>query len=336
MFNLLRIMLVKILCIDNGIPIKYGNEYGIERVFAFDENDSLIPNFTFNTSVYPNEEIMKNTISDIRQNNLFETIENGYLFYSFQYQISYMHFMGNTLPLLTNYMKYYSTYKLLIPKHSYNNFIINILNLLNIDTKNVILLDEKKIYTVKNFIERNRYDTVPAECSNDHLWIYNTLRHSLNIKPNMNPIRKVYLKKDGIANDKYGNSETGKNRIIYNENELVCRFREDGFEIITLGDKTIEEKEFLLRDIKILVTQLGANCGNLIFSNGPKNIIYLSNDRPFGDSWYTSLVNLLNNIQVNSRTFIYPSDWSHADPTNQWNCPYSVNADEIMNYIVSI
>jgi hypothetical protein len=201
-------MFVKILCINNGIPIKYGNEYGIERVFGFNENNNIIRDFTFKTFVYPNEDSINDIMLNIKNNNINETIENGYLFYSFQYQISYMHFIGNTLPLLTNYMKYYSNYKLLIPEHSYNNFVINILNLLNIDCTNIIILNEKKLYNIKNFVERNIYNTLPDIYTEDHLWIYNKIRHSLKIMPNINPIRKVYLKKDCIANDKYGNSET--------------------------------------------------------------------------------------------------------------------------------
>jgi capsular polysaccharide biosynthesis protein len=122
-----------------------------------------------------------------------------------------------------------------------------------------IYIRSKKMYIINNFVERKWYDTLPSPYTNDHLWLYNMIRQSLNIKPNINPNRKVYLKKDGIANDKYGNSETGKNRIIYNENELINKLKEDGFEIITLGDKTIEQKELLLRDIKVLITQLGAN-----------------------------------------------------------------------------
>jgi hypothetical protein len=74
-----------------------------------------------------------------------------------------------------------------------------------------------------------------------HLQIYNKIREPLNIKQNV-PLRNVYLKRDGVPNNIFGNSETGILRQIFNEDMLIERLKSLGFEIIVLGNKNILEK----------------------------------------------------------------------------------------------
>ena len=320
---------MKIICIKNGIFIK--NISFNEYVFGIDENNKIINNFTFNNLNIDNEE--EKEINDVIKNNQKIDIEKGYLFYTFAYQISYCHFMTQTLPKLTEWLNNYPNYKLLIPVCSYNLLCKDILDTLNIIQDKIIILEENIIYNIKDFIKGNTYCAPPDYYTSFHLNIYNKIRDKLNIN-NVKTFqnRLVYLKRDGEPNNKFGNSETGIKRQILNENNLIRELKKYNFEIINLGDKSLKDKMDLLTNINILITPLGANCINMIFSNGPNNIIILSNNTPFGENYYIDLVENLNNKKI-QRFFKYYDVKFNNDTLNQWNGSFEVNIDEIITLI---
>ena len=323
---------MRILYINDNINIKYfNNEIFKETIFGLDDNNNIIQNITFQNNI----EILdidkfKNII--IESNEII--IENGYLFYSYSNEISFCHYLCETVPKLYNYLNIYSNYKLLIPEHRYNNLCKNILNLLDINESQIYILKNKNIYNINDYIITNIYYAVPSNFIYDHIFIYKKIREKLNILPNIEPLRKVYLKRDGFQNPLFGNSETGILRQIINEDELIKELIKEGFEIITPGNKNINEKSFLLNNIKILITPLGANCMNLIFSNSPHNIIYLSNNEMFGNENYSSLSEELNNCKINSIIIRY--DGIRTDPLNQWNNSFNVDIKGILYKISNI
>jgi capsular polysaccharide biosynthesis protein len=257
------------------------------------------------------------------------------LFYSYPHEVSFCHYLCETVPKLYNYLNYYKNYKLLIPEHRYNNLCKNVLNLLDINESQITILKDRCIYIINHYITTNIYHSIPSNLTYDHISIYKKIREKLNILPNnLEPLRKVYLKRDGIPNYLYGNSETGLLRQIINENELIEELIKEGFEIITLGSKNIKEKSFLLNNIKILITPLGANCMNLIFCNNPHNIIYLSNNKNFGNEQYSYLSEQLNDCKINSIILKY--EGFRTDPLNQWNNSFNVDIKDIKDIINKI
>jgi hypothetical protein len=56
---------------------------------------------------------------------------------------------------------------------------------------------------------------------------------------------------------------------------LINELTKINFDIITLGYKNIIKKKELLENTSILITPLGANIMNLIFTNTPHHIIFL-------------------------------------------------------------
>jgi capsular polysaccharide biosynthesis protein len=243
--------------------------------------------------------------------------------------------MTQTVPKLYEYINSYSNYKLLIPKHKYNNLCKDILKLLNINNENIYILEDETIYIINDYITSNKYNSLPDNFTHNHLWIYKKIREPLNILPNNNPYKKIYLKRDGISNNNFGNSEIGIKRQIINENELMSHLIKMNFEIIHLGDKFISEKKEFLENSKVIITPLGANCLNLIFSNAPKHIIMLSNHNNFGYEYYNSLCEELNNEKINSKFIQYNSIYNN-DETNEWNGSFYVNIDQINDYLKSI
>jgi hypothetical protein len=319
---------MKIICIEDGIDITYnGGETYTESVFGLDEDKNILQNFTFNTHLH----IDKNNFKTITDNSDIVRLHNGFLLYSFGYEVSFAHYMTQTIPMLIDYLDKYKDYKLLIPKHRYHNLCKDILESLKITETQIEVLTDKTIYNIDNFIKVPFYDAPPSPFSETHIKIYNKIRDSLEIKQYPYPERKVYLKRDGIQNNDFGNSETGKLRQIYNEDILIDKLKENGFEIIVLGNKHIQEKKLLLENIKILVTPIGANCVNLIFGSSPRNIVYLSNNKNFGFEYYTSLCENLNNTKINSVKLLYKG--IPTDPKNQWNDSFSVDIEQILSVI---
>ena len=307
------------------------NEIHKETIFGLDNNNNIIQHITFPCEIEIIEmDKFKNTISSSNE----VIIENGYLFYSFTYEMSYCHYLCQTVPKLYEYLNTYKNYKLLIPEHRYNNLCKNILNLLNIDESDILILKHKNIYVINDYIITNKYGCIPSNFTHDQISIYKKIREKLNILPNVDPLRKVYLKRDGHPNSLFGNSETGILRQITNENELIEELIKKGFEIITLGNKYIDEKSFLLNNIKILITPLGANCMNFIFCNSPHNIIYLSNTENFGNDLFSRLSEELNDSKINSTIVRYPG--IKTDPLNPWNNSFSVDIKDILNKINDI
>jgi len=323
---------MRILYINDNMNFKYFNGDIIkETIFGLDDNNNIIQNITFKN----NMEILdidkfKNIIN--LSNEII--IENGYLFYSYSYEISFAHYLCETVPKLYNYLNTYYNYKLLIPEHRYNILCKNILNLLNINESQIIILKDKNIYMINDYITTPIYHAIPSNFTYEHISIYKKIREKLNILPNIEPLRKVYLKRDSVPNSLYGNSETGILRQIINENELIEQLIKEGFEIITLGNKNINEKTILLNNIKILITPLGANCMNLIFSNSPHNIIYLSNNKMFGNDNYNYLSEELNNSKINSIIIRY--EGIQTDISNQWNDSFRVDIKDILDKIINI
>ena len=190
----------KIIYFDEPIKIKFinSNEESLEHVFKLDNKNNLINNFTFTREIsildiisFKNKLINSDTIH----------LDNCFLLYSFYYQISFCHFMTNTIPKLYDYIINFKNYTLLIPKVFYNNLCKDIIERLNININNIYLLEDNKIYNIKNLITINHYEAPPSPYSLHHIYTYNLLRKSLNIVEFDNKYRNIYLKRDGVSNN---------------------------------------------------------------------------------------------------------------------------------------
>jgi capsular polysaccharide biosynthesis protein len=209
----------------------------------------------------------------------------------------------------------------------------DVLTLLGIN--NILLIEDHTIYNIAQFADRNYLKDACLHLDPTRYSIFNLLRQKLNITQNTNPHRKIYLKKDGIANADFGNSETGILRKILNEDALIEQLKKEGFEIIHLGDKLLQEKKALLENAQIIITQLGANCMNLLFTNAPKHLLFLSNASAFGNNFFCSVPKIYNTTPVQTNTLIYPNDPVHFDPLNGANAAFTVSIGDIMKHIAN-
>lgn len=315
---------MKILCNKNVVDY--------ENIFGIDNNNNIIQTFTFISKYDGVNKKLQNIINNANNVN----IDNGYLFYSYSYQKSFCHLLTQTVPKLTKYITQYSNIKLLIPTYHFNELCKDILNICDIDFNNIILLEDNHIYNINNFVFSEKFNAPPDNYTIEHLWIYNKIRMKLNILPNINPYKKIYIKRDNISNPNYNNSESGLLRKITNEEQLINKLLEFNFTILTLGNKSIYEKKEALENAFIIITQLGANCMNLIFTNAPKNLLIISNCHPIGEKYYSELCSKLNNEPINYKLITYQRDNKCNDITNNTNYSFSVNINEIEDYIKNL
>lgn len=321
---------MNVLVVKKGISVIFNDHPGQvdnETIIALDSAKRYINNFSFKNIQY--DEIQLNEILNGINETTTSEVENGFLFYSFKYQISYQHFMSSTLPLIKTFLERYPTYNLLVPEHYYNVLHEEIFNLFSINKDQIIFLKDKQMYKIKNLAERN-WNINAFEIDDTRLSVYNHIRTKLDIKNSELKQKKIYIQRDTIENEKFNNSNTGKYRKIINESQLIEILKSLGFEIVTLGDKTLREKRDILEGAKIVITALGANCFNFILASCPENIYLLSNSSRLGLEYYSNLIKIFNN-ESNVRTFIYPNILEECDPTNQWNSPFNVNIKEILD-----
>ena len=118
---------------------------------------------------------------------------------------------------------------------------------------------------------------------------------------------------------------------IYHLTALIDTLKKFNFEIITVGEHDLITKKKLLSDINILITQTGGNMYNLIFSNTPKHIFFLSNKSALHVDYITKLLPRLNFYSKNLvKLFSYNSYIKNCDVKNYMNDPFIVNIPEII------
>ena len=327
--------MIRLLVTQDGLQVKLTkyNEINKETIFCLDSSNQIVQFFTYGCKIVINQNDLESIISTA---NIIDIYEKAYLFYSFRYQISYVHNMMQTVPLLDEYLTKYRDYKLLVPRHHYTELYKDIFSLVGITDDNIILLDDKHIYNIHHFAERSHWHENALEVTDVAIRTFERIRNTLSITPNINPTRKIYIKRDGVPNSLFSNSETGIIRKILNEDELIEKLQSCGFEIVTLGDKYFHDKKKILENAKIVIAPLGANCLNLVFTNLPRYIIFLSNSSPLGDHMIKKLLSIFNNKPVSYKHLLYPNDPRHSDPLNQWNSAYTVNVQQVMDNIADI
>lgn len=318
---------MRIFIYKQGIPVSFRNyptQHDYETVIGLHNNNTVIEDFTFKAVVYD-----KNKLDNLLSRTPVETIAYGYLFYSFKYQVSFHHFMASTAPMIKDYIDKYPTYKLLVPEHCYNALCKDICNLFSVTDDRIIILRDKHLYQVMNLATRTWDDDV-FNLSASIMDTFRHLRDTVGTSTSVPKIRRIYIQRDRSGNEAFNNSNTGTYRAIVNEDVLIAKLKEVGFEIVTLGTRTMREKKELLEGAKTIVTPLGANCLNLLFST-PERVVFLSNASGLGSVFYTDLVRVFNQCSVETLKFNNIRD--KCDPHNQWNSPFEVDVDAILRTI---
>ena len=332
----------KIICITDDLHTAIDDWYK-DYVFGIEDNGNIIENLTWPNNhlkvSHSQKEQLENIINNSEQKNNSISINNGYLFYSTPSQIVWAHFLYQTATKLYEYINNFNHYVLLVPKREYNSTHKEIFKIFNIT--NFILLEDDTVYNISSFNKGNYIDSV---ITNEFIWLIKNIRSYLQIPNNINPYRKIYIKRDNIITFDNDSNEIKKHkqqmdlRKILNENELIDRLVEQGFEIITFSSKTFEEKKEALLNVKIVISGMGANCINLFLSNFPQKLILFGHNRMnfLFDSYYMNIFKIINSD--NTQYF-----WETSPVVNENECikissdpcarPYYVNINKILELI---
>lgn len=311
------------------IPVKLGNGTNIfENIFIYDNNKNFIDNSTFlspmkfDLNLNFDEKIIIDDIS--------------FLYYSNWAGKAYVHYIEECLPKLNLYLRLkekYKNIKLIIPEARYVEDIKFLIKNFNINVNNLLILEDKKLYFFENLLLSKHYKV--NEEDSDQIEIINKIRGILKIKKNINPSRNVYIKRSTSIDIKTGNYNIGKTRTILNEDILIKYLLENNFEILETGSLTLEEKQEKLKNSNIIITQTGGSSYNLLFTNTPKKLIFLSNDTPVAfDSCKKYLTDkILNFTNLDIILLKYKSLKPKIDKENITNSPFKINLNDIKKLI---
>jgi capsular polysaccharide biosynthesis protein len=322
---------IKLIHTRDDIPIEYNNnEHNFENVFILDSSNRNIERITYACPIKFDLNIIDRTI----EKSIILPVENIFLFYSFMYQIAFGHFVEQCLPKINFYLKLKNkvdNLKFCIPKKRYNLITQNIVKIFNICEDDLIILDHDVTICAKNLFYNN-YDC--ADLNDDKIETFNLIREKILISKNLMPTRNVYVKRNTeviLNTDCYN---IGKTRQIVNEELLLQNLKKMNFEIITLGESDIYDKCKLLSNINILITQIGGNMYNLVFSNVPRHIIFLSNNSSISHAEYIN--NLLPKMKCYTHhsmiVFTHKSYVINCDAKNPTNDSFEVNINNIIKH----
>ena len=317
---------------SKNIPVKLSNGTNIhENIFIYDNNKNFIQKSSFLCDMNFNLDI-----NFTKENILIN--EPSFLFYTNSQEKAFGHYMFeliNKIYFILQNENVFKNTKILIPDMYNFESIQKILQYIKLD-KNIVLLKNNTLYKCNNLM-RIKQSTDFRNLNNSSICCINLIKKLLNIKENKNPYKKLYLKRNSSNNNSTGLYNIGKYRSIINELKLIDYLRSQEFEIVEVGNLTITDKSNLLTDVNILITPLGGNCFNLLFSNTPKNILFLSNEHEISFEFIKNILRsneILNNTETNisihkSKT-IY-----NLDPENCTNGSYEVDINNVSNFIKS-
>lgn len=241
---------------DNEI-INYFNDKSKIGIIKCDNNELIISqNGKFLKDKFLNSEIGNRFIKNLDKGkvNSFrkKTINfNKVLIYNKRYDYNWRHFLTETFfDLAIAYQN--PSIKIIIskdsPKHIYEIFtILNIKNYFEIDNNTLITCDEL-IYSPK--INQKTKNIFLNDLISQSVKLAKMSQMTLPIK--------IFLKR---------NNNNKNYRYVSNQEELNNKIKTLGFYLFEGGKVPLFYQIALINQAKIIITQIGANCDNIIFCN---------------------------------------------------------------------
>jgi capsular polysaccharide biosynthesis protein len=285
-------------------------DYNIyKNIFPIDENRRKIDLYKFENCVitglnvyYPNVLIkcesnlilptLERTMS-LKSGTIYEKFDMKFDYYEKDYRNicnlplfffiyntdNYFHFLYDSLPYLISYLnlkKDIPELKLLMqnPNENKNNFypfIIEFLEILNIKTENIVLVDENTLYSeiyVSTSYTHDIDSNLPPRKE-----IFNFYQSIVSIVKNkysetvVTP-KKIYVsRRSWLHNDfsNIGTNYTTRRRLV-NEDELVENLKSEGFVEIFTENLTTIEKILYFANATHVIGAIGGGISNVLFS----------------------------------------------------------------------
>jgi glycosyl transferase family 61 len=209
-------------------------------------------------------------------------LQSGFLFYTNPWSENFQHFFVELFPKLVDYMALRRLGRrrlpLLVPRRSHNRLTEEVFALFGIST-DVVLLEPDTRYHVEKLWSSGYtrdYRGITAKL----LHAFTLLRQRLHTEPPTRSDRRLYLARGQHPDPTFNDNAGGAARVISNHGDLLEIMAQRGFETVTLGTSSLDEKVQRLSGCDVLVSPLGANLVNCLLMPppGPRKILILHSD----------------------------------------------------------
>jgi hypothetical protein len=247
-------------------------------VYSYKENKLFNP---LEEKIMSLKDVENKTTFSFTKKNLVEVTDT--VFYFVYNTDNYYHFLYDSLPYLYTFLhlkKEIKDLKLLMnypnsfKKENYK-FVNEILNLLDIDVKDIIFLDDgakyKKVLFSSSYTHGIDSNLPPR---NEIYQIYDLLKNKIRNNTDKTP-EKIYIsRRSWIHNDfsNIGTNYTTKRRMV-NEDELVEQLKIEGFKEIFTENLSTIEKINLFINAEYVVGSIGGGMCNLLFCEKLKKAV---------------------------------------------------------------
>ena len=215
-------------------------------------------------------EIDRNFIPIIKNDNDNISVTEDDYFYFIYNQDNYYHYLYDTLPYLISYLHLKNInpkIKLLMKKPKFR-FINEFLELLNINTEDIVIISDdiiyKKLYISSSYTHSGLHDLPPrSEIYDLYRKLTDNVHEGKYIYDNIYISRRTWIQND-FSN--IGTNYTIK-RKLENEDKLVDLLISKGYKEIFTETLTAKDKIWLFKNVKFVVGSIGGGICNVLFSN---------------------------------------------------------------------
>lgn len=292
---------------------------------------------------YKNKQLKGNITDTVKELSTLDlkgkkmTQLDNVIFFQNRYDGNFRHFITETLYLLSYVFsnKFSEDCLIMIDKNSkqtkkYKLQVLEILGYQSSWAPRIIYRQKDHVYKVHNLIWSDRI----VDYKDKHFKILiNTL---INNSKKMSNERQTIKSKDNIYlsrehMDVFTKDNTPK-RWVTNLDEVTTVFYENGFHRVRVDNLDLWDQITIINNAKKIITIIGANCENILFSNKNSKflILYSDNQSRWGESYAYS--DSWKGIKCLSKdnTVFYNPNWGGNDHLNG---PYKANIYILKNYM---
>ena len=211
----------------------------------------------------------------------------------------------------------------------HNNFLQEILNILEIDIGKIIDQSKYKIIQAKNIVYPGLINNWEEIKINNHFlykkkylpsWLnnfYDDVKVKLISKSDLPVYKKIYI----------GRNSPDK-RIILNQKNLVEKLASEGFKSINFVNFTLQEQVLLMKNARMIVGVHGAALANLSFCDKGAKVLEL-----FPENYQDSSYRLQSNLKELEYNFYIGKSLNSNLKINPKDEDFSVETSKIINFI---
>ena len=205
---------------------------------------------------------------------------------------NYEHFILDVVPKIWVIWKYFrnelNNYHFIVQKSKFSDLCMEILDIFDIEADKIILIETDTVVKIRQGLVYTSFFTHPFNLAASEFLL--DFRNQIESKSkhvfNAGKKKKIYLSRAETEN-------TGHSRRIINSNELDSLLSEFDFEKVIVGGLSLIEKFELLSHTSVLISEIGANCLNILLAEDIGNLITIGHNK-WEKRFYNDVFKILN------------------------------------------